>query len=78
MLARTKHGAKHRRERRRWETLVARGDVACCFCGELLDPGRPWDLAHDDGDANGRLYAGAAHPSCHRGEPNRNNVSRQW
>jgi hypothetical protein len=57
------YGGAHQRERARWAPKVARGIVDCWRCGQLIQPGRPWDLGHDD---DRRTYRGPEHPSCNR------------
>jgi hypothetical protein len=56
--------------RRRLEPLVAAGMVRCARCGELIVPGEPWDLGHDDGDR--RFYTGPEHRACNRATSGRN------
>ena len=68
--------ASHRRTRKAWTPLVAAGLVDCARCGELIEPGTPWDLGHDDRDPS--LYSGPEHAYCNRTAPHRNNTSRQW
>jgi hypothetical protein len=43
---------------------VARGDVRCARCGELIDPNELWDLGHDDLDRT--KYNGPEHRRCNR------------
>ena len=71
-----RYGPKHRAARRWWAKQVARGDVRCCRCGELIDPDWPWDLDHDDICPD--VYVGVSHPRCHRGLPHRCVTSRRW
>jgi hypothetical protein len=68
--------AIHRRTRRAWTPLVDAGLVECARCRELIEPGTPWDLGHDDRDPS--LYSGPEHAHCNRTAPHRNNTSRQW
>lgn len=42
------YGHGHQELRRRWEFRVAKGDVPCGRCGELLEPGAAFDLGHED------------------------------
>ena len=46
-----KYGAAHQLQRRAWAPAVARGEVECWRCGELIVPGTPWDLGHRPGRA---------------------------
>jgi hypothetical protein len=57
------YGTKHQRERARWAPRVEAGLVDCGRCGDRIQPGRPWDLGHDD---DRRTYRGPEHPSCNR------------
>jgi hypothetical protein len=50
------YGAEHERLRRSWARTVAIGIVACARCGQLISPGEPWDLGHDDYDRT--VYTG--------------------
>jgi hypothetical protein len=77
-LGRTRYGRDHKALRQRFAAEDETGLARCAICGELLEADAPWDLAHDDADPSGRLYAGPAHPRCHRGEPHRNKTSREW
>lgn len=56
------YGAAHQRERQRWAAFVAGGTVGCVRCGQVIGPGQPWHLDHDDNDR--REYLGPAHASC--------------
>lgn len=62
---RARYGARHDAERRRWKPKVARGEVTCWRCDNLIEPGAPWDLGHVDGSDT--LYAGPEHRACNRG-----------
>lgn len=57
------YGRSHEAERRRWAPKVDAGLVDCARCGEPLEPGRPWDLDHDDDRGT---YRGPAHRTCNR------------
>jgi hypothetical protein len=61
------YGAAHQRKREEWEPLVDAGLVECWRCEELIDPGEPWDLGHDDDDRS--LYRGPEHRTCNRSAP---------
>ena len=56
--------AIHRRTRKEFAPMVAAGLVNCARCGELIEPGTPWDLGHDDRDPS--LYSGPEHAYCNR------------
>jgi hypothetical protein len=58
------YGAAHDRLRAQWAPRVAAGAVRCWRCDELLVPGQPWDLGHDDHDR--AVYRGPEHPGCNR------------
>jgi len=51
------------------------GTARCALCGELIEPGSLWYLAHDDLDRS--VYLGPADASVNRGEPG-NKTSREW
>jgi hypothetical protein len=70
------YGSKHRLTRKLFEPSVVAGLAKCARCGELIEPGSLWDLAHDDHDR--RLYSGPEHAGCNRGAPHRNVTSREW
>lgn len=63
------YDAKYDAARKLWEPKVARGGVACGWCGRLIEPGQPWDLSHPGDDkaqipvpwhrAENRRYANA-------------------
>lgn len=68
------YGATHQAERRRWEPLVAKGDVMCArqgskCTGQPIQPGQAWDLGHND-DRTG--YNGPECVPCNRGAGARN------
>lgn len=58
------YDARHRKLRKEWAPKVAAGGVDCARCGELIPPGTPWDLGHDDEDRS--RHTGPEHPSCNR------------
>ena len=68
--------AQHKRTRLELSSFVAAGLADCARCGDLIEPGTPWDLGHDD--RYPWLYSGPEHASCNRGAPHRNSVSREW
>lgn len=43
---RSRYGATHQAERRRWAELVATGSVYCTRCDQPIQPGDTWDLDH--------------------------------
>ena len=55
--------------------MVAAGLVNCARCGELIEPGTPWDLGHAD---DGLDYNGPEHAYCNRSAPHRCVTSREW
>jgi hypothetical protein len=63
------YGTRHQALRRQLAPLVATGQVRCARCGELIPPGAPWDLGHDDHDR--RVYVGAEHRRCNRATASR-------
>lgn len=72
------YGVSHRRLRAQLAGVVAAGGAKCSRCGELIAPGSPWDLDHDDHDKS--RYLGPAHRVCNRStEPRkRGRTSREW
>ena len=58
------YGADHGRLREQWAPRVATGTVHCHKpdCGQLIQPGEPWDLGHDEQ----RNYRGPEHRWCNR------------
>jgi hypothetical protein len=58
------YGGDHRQLRDQWAPRVAIGTVRCARpdCGQLIQPGEPWDLGHDER----RNYRGPEHRSCIR------------
>lgn len=67
----TVNSTAHKRERQRWAPVVASGngwcaERICLMPTRWLDPGQPWDLAHDH--ARGTGYLGPAHRKCNRAE----------
>jgi hypothetical protein len=87
------YGWKHQQRRKRWAAQVARGEVSCARCGDLIYPGEDWDLGHIDGDKS--RYSGPEHRYCNRAtsthkakrgrrtsyafvDEQRCKVSRQW
>ncbi len=51
----------HVARRRQLEPLVATGQVSCCRCGQLIQPGQAWHLDHRD---DRRGYRGPSHATC--------------
>lgn len=57
------YGSAHQQERERWVPRVDAGGVDCARCSEPIEPGRPWDLGHND-DRTG--WTGPEHRVCNR------------
>lgn len=57
------YGHRHQEERKRWLTIVKRGDAICARCGWTIAPDAPFDLDHTD-DRLG--YLGVSHRRCNR------------
>lgn len=64
------YGRSHKEERARWAPKVDAGLVDCARCGQRLEPGRPWDLGHDDRDRG--KYNGPEHLTCNRSAGGKN------
>jgi hypothetical protein len=58
------YGTEHRKLREHWAEQVATGTVRCAKpgCGQLIQPGEPWDLGH----APDRSYPRPEHQACNR------------
>jgi hypothetical protein len=69
------YGYEHRRKRKLWIPRVERGEVVCPRCEQLIVPGEPWDLGHDDEDR--RIYAGPEHERCNRATAGRGPAARR-
>jgi hypothetical protein len=69
-----RYGAHHKSVRRRFEPLVAAGQVTCWRCLEQIPPGASWDLGHVDDPVAERAFGPLSpeHRSCNRG------TSRIW
>ena len=64
-MSRSAYGGRHQSTRRALAPQVATGTVICWRCGQLIGPGEPWDLGHDDN--NPSLYRGPEHANrCNR------------
>jgi hypothetical protein len=59
------YGHLHQLRRRGIAPLVEAGLARCARCGELIEPGTPWDLGHIDG-TNYELCSGSEHRRCNR------------
>jgi hypothetical protein len=57
------YGLSHKAERARWEPQVDSGLVRCARCTEPIEPGRPWDLGHND---ERTAWTGPEHRTCNR------------
>lgn len=42
------YGREHKRLRAELAPIVATGTVKCWRCHQLIEPGEPWDLGHND------------------------------
>ena len=58
------YGQAHRTTRAAWAPLVQAGGVRCWRCGQLIEPGEPFDLGHDDHDRS--ITRGPEHQRCNR------------
>lgn len=58
------YGSDHERLREQWRPIVDTGTVDCWRCEELIEPGTPWDLGHNDLDPS--RYEGPEHRRCNR------------
>lgn len=63
------YGAGHQAERERWRPKVDAGITDCASCGQPIEPGRPWDLGHNE-DRTG--WTGPEHTHCNRRAGGRN------
>ena len=57
------YGAEHDRLRARWAPYVAAGQIPCARCHQLILPGDPWDLGHND---ERTAWTGPVHAVCNR------------
>jgi hypothetical protein len=57
------YGSAHERERRRWVKRVDAGLATCARCHDPIEPGRPWDLGHNDTRTG---WTGPEHRVCNR------------
>jgi hypothetical protein len=57
------YGLSHKAERARWSRKVDAGVVDCARCAQPIEPGRPWDLGHND---ERTAWTGPEHRSCNR------------
>jgi hypothetical protein len=65
----------HKRMRERLGPLVAAGSTVCVLCGEPIEAGSPWDLAHSD---DRRSWLGPSHSRCNRGDAGRKTARLRW
>lgn len=68
------YGSVHQKLRKQWAQKVKDGIVACVRCGNIIFPGEPWDLGHDDQDRS--QYAGPEHRRCNRATAGRLRLRR--
>lgn len=71
------YGHSHQVERKRWEPIIATGNVLCanpqCDHPDTpIDPDEPWDVGHTE-DRTG--YRGPEHMACNRREGGRNGAT---
>ena len=69
-MAAPAYGAEHQRERDLWRPTVDAGQAHCaepiCLMPDRwIEPGTPWDLAHDRREGG---YHGPAHKRCNSSE----------
>lgn len=57
------YGRAHQQERQRWTPKVDAGLVDCARCHQPIEPGRPWDLGHNDDRS---AWSGPEHLTCNR------------
>lgn len=69
------YGHMHQQRRKQWALRVASGTVVCARCGELIEPGEPWDLDHA---VDRRVYLGPSHARCNRATSKPRPASRIW
>jgi hypothetical protein len=67
----------HKLLRKQCAKQVAAGGVRCWRCRDLIQPGDPWDLGHDDYDRT--VYRGPEHRRCNRATAGRMQPTiRRW
>jgi hypothetical protein len=64
----------HVAHRRQLEPLVATGQVNCCRCGQLIEPGQAWHLDHRE---DRRGYLGPSHATCNLRAPRRRRTASE-
>jgi hypothetical protein len=55
------YGPEHQSLRRQWEPKVKAGKVRCAKCNQLIKPGTPWHLGHND---DRTAWTGPEHAFC--------------
>jgi hypothetical protein len=65
----------HKRARERLIPFVASGQAVCVLCGEGIEAGSAWDLAHSD---DRRSWLGPSHAICNRGDAGRKTARLRW
>jgi hypothetical protein len=65
----------HKAMRAHFRPQVLAGLTRCCLCGEPIEKGAPWDLAHDD---SRNFWLGPSHMQCNRGDAARKTNRLRW
>lgn len=71
------YSAKHRAERKRWQSVVEAGDAVCCRCDFPIAPEADWHLDHAE---DRETYLGVSHARCNLragGQKGRRNARRR-
>jgi hypothetical protein len=78
--ARSRYGRDHQNTRAQLQPLVDAGyaqcrEPICLYPTRWIQPGTPWDLAHDRVHGG---YLGPAHAKCNRTEGAKRSPTRGW